>query len=260
MPQPNNRLTAERLRKLSELGFCWSAKHMRKATSTGSLATPSPLTTTTTDANDPFLSVTTQQLPSQTPPVGKRLPPADSSTHIHIHTNTKSNAEPQWEEYYARLVLFKQLHGHVVVPRKYDADPKLAVWVESQRALWNRDFNQSKDKPATNHRSTIGQEPDLHLNDASLVQNPTIPSAAKGLTLERKIKLDELGFVWSLRTKRIDDHWDEMFNQLVEYKNQHGDCLVPSRYEANLKLGKVRSSRGTRSHTGAIWSNGTFLI
>jgi hypothetical protein len=29
-----------------------------------------------------------------------------------------------------------------------------------------------------------------------------------------------------------------MFRQLVHYKNGHGDCLVPSRYEENLKLGK----------------------
>lgn len=61
----------------------------------------------------------------------------------------------------------------------------------------------------------------------------------KRLTEERKQKLNELGFVWSLRSKRIDDHWDEMFRQLVDYKKVHGDCLVPSRFESNLKLGKV---------------------
>ena len=29
-----------------------------------------------------------------------------------------------------------------------------------------------------------------------------------------------------------------VFNQLEEYKAKHGDCLVPSRYEENYKLGK----------------------
>ena len=29
-----------------------------------------------------------------------------------------------------------------------------------------------------------------------------------------------------------------MFRQLIQYKEGHGDCLVPSRYEENLKLGK----------------------
>lgn len=54
---------------------------------------------------------------------------------------------------------------------------------------------------------------------------------AKKLTEERKTKLEELGFVWSLRSKRVDDHWDDMFLKLVQYKEQHGDCLVPSRFE-----------------------------
>jgi hypothetical protein len=63
-------------------------------------------------------------------------------------------------------------------------------------------------------------------------------SHLRRLTQERKEKLDALGFVWSLRSKRIDDHWDTMYKQLVEYKEKRGDCLVPSRYETNLKLGK----------------------
>jgi hypothetical protein len=76
----------------------------------------------------------------------------------------------------------------------------------------------------------------------SLPANPAMAQVAadkgKRLTPERKQKLDELGFVWSLRAKRIEDHWDQMFKQLLTYKEEHGDCLVPSRWEANLKLGK----------------------
>lgn len=40
------------------------------------------------------------------------------------------------------------------------------------------------------------------------------PVQPKRLTKERKEKLDALGFVWSLRNKRIEDHWDEMFRQV----------------------------------------------
>lgn len=45
---------------------------------------------------------------------------------------------------------------------------------------------------------------------------------AKRLSRARKEKLDALGFVWSLRSKRIDDHWDDMFRQLELYKEKHG--------------------------------------
>ena len=44
----------------------------------------------------------------------------------------------------------------------------------------------------------------------------------KRLTQERINMLNALGFVWSLRSKRTDDHWDDMFRQLVEYKEKHG--------------------------------------
>lgn len=44
----------------------------------------------------------------------------------------------------------------------------------------------------------------------------------KRLSEDRKKMLDSLGFVWSLRSKRTDDHWDDMYRQLVEYKAKHG--------------------------------------
>lgn len=47
-------------------------------------------------------------------------------------------------------------------------------------------------------------------NDAAgaAVAVPEDPTKGKKLSLERKEKLDALGFVWSLRSKRVDDHWD----------------------------------------------------
>ena len=49
------------------------------------------------------------------------------------------------------------------------------------------------------------------MNMAAMKDSPSQP---KRLTKERKEKLDAVGFVWSLRNKRIDDHWDEMFRQV----------------------------------------------
>lgn len=46
------------------------------------------------------------------------------------------------------------------------------------------------------------------------------------LSPERKKKLEELGFVWSLvRT------WDESYQALIDYKKEFGDCLVPTNYK-----------------------------
>lgn len=46
------------------------------------------------------------------------------------------------------------------------------------------------------------------------LETMTLPTEFKRLSIERKEKLDKLGFVWSLRTKRIEDHWDDMFRQV----------------------------------------------
>lgn len=162
---------------------------------------------------------------------------------------------------YQRLVQYKSEYGDCLVPRKYDKDPKLAVWVETQRALWNRDYRKTAPAASSPAPLQAGEQPpymppvDMQAEAVDIPLAPPLGlplgnypqqslllddrnNKAKRLTQERKLKLDELGFVWSLRSKRIEDHWDQMFRQLLSYKEQYGDCLVPSRYEANLKLGK----------------------
>lgn len=52
------------------------------------------------------------------------------------------------------------------------------------------------------------------------------------LTDERIRRLDELGFVWSIR-----DDWQKHYDELKEYKKKHGHCNVPSRYSENRRLG-----------------------
>ena len=161
---------------------------------------------------------------------------------------------------YQRLVNFRSEHGHTLVPRKYDKDPKLSTWVETMRIVWNRDFRKGlfgidpkeavAAAAATAAATTVAladfastnadpidpvdeSAPVMAAGGAVLQQQaadsstpcmnssmggaplPSIPGAAKIaadkrklLTPERKQKLDALGFVWSLRSKRIEDHWD----------------------------------------------------
>lgn len=178
------------------------------------------------------------------------------------------------------------------MPKKYQEDPKLGSWVETQRNLCNREYKQFK--PKTDYGSSSNEdvpppppaavaamppaeakspeewadEMEKAASSASMVADAAMamelggggveaaamevvnevtapddgggkPAAfveefgvqgeavdgklpAKRLTQERKDMLDSLGFVWSLRSKRTDDHWDDMYRQLVEYKEKHG--------------------------------------
>lgn len=177
-------MTAERLQKLESVGFAWVAKFIKKSAS-------------------------------------KREEDSSLQAHNAQQQRKQRLNEAQWEEMYQRLVQYKQQFGDCLVPRKFEGDPKLATWVETQRVVWNKEAKSAAS--GTTAAETITE-------DAKL----------KRLTPLRKQRLHDLGFVWSLRNKRIEDHWDEMFRQLLDYKNVHGDCLVPSRFESNLKLGKVR--------------------
>jgi hypothetical protein len=62
------------------------------------------------------------------------------------------------------------------------------------------------------------------------------------MTAERFRALDGIGFVWNAK----DASWKERFQQLREYKAQFTNCLAPSRYAANPKLGKWVSTRRTQ--------------
>ena len=54
------------------------------------------------------------------------------------------------------------------------------------------------------------------------------------LPIERKRRLDAIGFVWDWR----DHHWEQTFAALLKFKRRNGHCCVPTPYkEGELKLG-----------------------
>jgi hypothetical protein len=59
------------------------------------------------------------------------------------------------------------------------------------------------------------------------------------ITQERVDKLNSIGFDWS----PWDTKWQMRVNQLLEYKREHGDCLVPVQYPTNRQLGRWVSTQ-----------------
>ena len=71
---------------------------------------------------------------------------------------------------------------------------------------------------------------------------------------ERRDKLNSIGFVWSVRelgrSSKRDKAWNDKFERLVEYKQEHGDCLVPQNYK-EYKGDTLLPSLGTWVSTSA---------
>lgn len=54
------------------------------------------------------------------------------------------------------------------------------------------------------------------------------------MTPERIDALEKLGMVWSM-CDHVD--WEERLEELRQYKQKYGDCLVPNKFPENPQLG-----------------------
>jgi hypothetical protein len=135
---------------------------------------------------------------------------------------------------FEKLKAYKEVHGNCIVPKVFVCDDgsKLGLWVYTQRRM-----------------SRI-------IKDAALREL-------------RQRELDAIGFVWVVnernrqltpvagyanKEERFNARWNAMFDKLKQYKAEHGDCLVPHKYNCTegTKLGhwvaNQRSKAATDSH------------
>lgn len=150
-----------------------------------------------------------------------------SSVALNSHQDTEASvtsSDPlvfrlsqleQWNARFQELIQFKEEHHHCNVPLHYPNNRSLAHWVKRQRHMYRM---KKEGKHST-------------------------------LTEERQQMLESLGFVW-------DSHravWDERWNQLSQFRDEHGHSRVPKNYPPNPPLvsrlkNASRSDCNTFSH------------
>ena len=107
----------------------------------------------------------------------------------------------RWGVKFRQMCEFKVKLGHCRVPPNYAANPKLGRWVYDQQIRYRK----------------IKEE------------------EASSVTAERIRALNGIGFDWGTAK---NSSWGERFQQLCEFKEQFGHCLVPNSYADNPKLGR----------------------
>jgi hypothetical protein len=129
---------------------------------------------------------------------------------VRVHGRSQKLDE-QWNEKFHLLEEYHAEHGDCLVPRAYrSVENKITLgeWVSHQRAK----------------------------------------HAAGKLRKDRLIRLESLGFSFrALPDDSVRAKWDRLYERLVRYNRQHGDCLVPRVYEADRQLGRWV---GTLRHIG----------
>ena len=167
----------------------------------------------------------------------------------------------RWDEMFQRLVAYKKECKSTNVPNGYTKDPKLAMWVHTQRALctkqevsverktrldsigfvWKRHYlvpweemYQRLVAYKKKHKTTnVPRNHQGHLKLGPWVNYQRKNYKSKKLSIERVNCLDSIGFVWDA----LDSKWMEMYSKLVEYKKQNKSTRVPHYYTEDLSFG-----------------------
>lgn len=126
-----------------------------------------------------------------------------------------------WEKMFAQLKAFHQTTGHASVPQTYTANKKLAWWVTTQRRKHRKqkllDWQIAR-LNELNFEWNGGRKGGRPRTNA-----PKPPRAENPLSVEK--------------------HFETMFQALLQYKQEHGDCLVPQRWKESRSLAEWVSSQ-----------------
>ena len=97
-----------------------------------------------------------------------------------------------WDIRYGELIKYKERFGDCNVPTKWTNNMQLGSWVNTQRQYYY----------------------------------------SKRLSDERFKRLEYIGFIWD----KLEYDWQEMFDALKEYKENHGHCNVPQNWAKTPRL------------------------
>jgi superfamily II DNA or RNA helicase len=157
-----------------------------------------------------------------------------------------------WQEMFNALTAYKIEYGNCKVPAKYSKNPKLGGWVWRQRELhrkgllpqeqfkmldplgfawgnlkvvhWEKMFGQLceyREKYSHCNVPGYGRHPE-NPQLSSWVANLRVAYKKKRLTQEQIQKIESIGFIWNID----ETEWEEIFNQLILFKELNGHCNV----------------------------------
>ena len=99
-----------------------------------------------------------------------------------------------WKYNVMKMIVCRVIYGDYLVPTVFPLWPSLGFWVSHQRKEYEKFQKQQ-------------------------------PSQ---ITQSRIKRLEPEDFVWQVNTP-----WDDRYNELLEYQETHGNCLVPQRFAVN---------------------------
>ena len=167
-----------------------------------------------------------------------------------IYAQAVDRLGESWDEWYGKLIKFKEREGHVRVHKDHTEDGfSLGNWVSRLRSekhalskrrlellskvdfVWNAlDEKWEEGYYALinfNKREGHSKVPQSHIEDGfylgNWVRHQRALKSGKKLSAERIDRLNELGFIWD----PLQDAWNAGLNSLIKFKELEGHCKVP---------------------------------
>ena len=142
----------------------------------------------------------------------------------------------KWLNMYFKLFFYYQQHNTTIVS---DSDgqvsSRLLNWTEEQRSLYRERINEEQ---GTIHSSG-------NTEDST---DKTSGNDVNTLTQHRIDLLNEIYFDWNYC--HTDKTWDDMFNELVEYKENFNSTLIST--SINKRLGEWTNSQRDKYNSGSM--------
>ncbi|MHA6247119.1 helicase associated domain-containing protein [Pontibacter sp. CAU 1760] len=182
---------------------------------------------------------------------------------LEVDWDISISREHRWNQMYWRLKDFYAAFGHSRVPRRWEKDKQLALWVTMQRKM-HREGKLSEDRElrlnelkftwsildvydaqwemyfqkmvAFNKRHGHCRVPCKHTKLVSWIERQRLSKQKGQLPQDRYKRLEEIGFTWSCEDMKRSS-WEERYEQLKVYRKNKGDCFVPTNYRENKSLG-----------------------
>ncbi|KAL7536840.1 LOW QUALITY PROTEIN: hypothetical protein ACHAXR_007432 [Thalassiosira sp. AJA248-18] len=184
-------------------------------------------------------------------------------------------SEEMWSRNYKALAEYCSENGDCDIPEKYDDDRELGKWVKTQRDAysdgmlpedrvtmlnqigfnfyhgrksawtkksdpWERRISELKAYKEKAGNTNVPRKFTLNFGLGDFVYNQRMAYLDKKLSDEKIKSLEDLRFDWTVKPKKKGKkqptNWDKRFEELVEYKEKHGNLNIPNGYEPNPTL------------------------
>jgi hypothetical protein len=125
---------------------------------------------------------------------------------------TRNSYDDQWDCMFEKLNEYKEKYGDCLVPKRYQENPKLGTWVDTQRVQFKKLKKKLESQGKTfeeDENQVDGEQQESGGEESSSTPAMSPKPLVGRLTDDRIRRLQILGFVWSLR-----DDWQKHYEEL----------------------------------------------